>query len=208
MCRPTGRGCSGDAVTGREMVHSIVKVERGRVQVRRRPTVSAVAVPVSIRRVDHHASLTPPHRTGRAVFPHPALGRVSHAGMHRWPKMEAPKLKYPQLSEDDVRGEALRPSRRDLVPPPQKVPYTFVDVVIDRPVGHQPRAIGEVVRPPANNAIELVLRLIPRRLVTRTEDTPDASLDPLHRLLGWRGAQVPMAILPIPHRPKGVAQKG
>src|SRR5262249_25392940 len=83
---------------------SRVKGERGRVQVRRRPTVSALSGPVSIRRVDHHASLAPPHRTGRAVFPHPALGRVSHAGMHRWPKMEAPKLKYPQLSEDDVRG--------------------------------------------------------------------------------------------------------
>jgi hypothetical protein len=60
-----------------------VKGERGRVQVRRRPTVSALSGPVSIRRVDHHASLAPPHRTGRAVFPHPALGRVSHAGMRR-----------------------------------------------------------------------------------------------------------------------------
>jgi hypothetical protein len=39
-----------------------VKGERGRVQVRRRPTVSALSGPVSIRRVDHHAFLTPPHQ--------------------------------------------------------------------------------------------------------------------------------------------------
>src|SRR3972149_4334122 len=97
-------------------VFSRVKGERGRVQVWRRPTVSALSGPVSVRRVDHHASLAPPHRTGRAVFPHPALGRVSHPGMRRWRKMKAPKLEYAQLSEDDVRGEALRPSRRNLVP--------------------------------------------------------------------------------------------
>src|SRR2546426_10407522 len=37
--------------------HGRVKGERGRVQVRRRPTVSALSGPVSIRRKDHHASL-------------------------------------------------------------------------------------------------------------------------------------------------------
>src|SRR2546428_10634381 len=122
--------------------------------------------------------------------------------------MKAPQLEYAQLPEDQLRGVPLRPSRRDLVSPPQKVAYAIVNVVVDRLVGHEPRAIGEVVRPPAHRAVELVPHLIPRALVTRTEDLPDASLAPLHRLLGWRGPQVPMPILPIPHRPKGVAQKG
>ena len=45
-------------------------------------------------------------------------------------------------------------------------------------------------------------------MVARTEDLPDATLDPLHRLLGWRGSQVLIPILPVPHRPKGVAQEG
>jgi hypothetical protein len=45
--------------------------------------------------------------------------------------MKAPKLEHAQLSENDVRGEALRPSRRDLVPPPQKVPYPLPDVVFE-----------------------------------------------------------------------------
>src|SRR4030065_47631 len=75
-------------------VFSRVKGERGRVQVWRRPTVSALSGPVSIRRVDHHASLAPPHRTGRAVFPHPALGRVSHPGMRRRLTMTAPELTH------------------------------------------------------------------------------------------------------------------
>src|SRR2546425_622548 len=185
-----------------------VKGKRGRVQVRRRPTISALSGPVSVRRMDHHAFLAPPHRTGRAVCPHPALGRVSHPSMRRRLKREAPEPEYPQLPKDDVSGIALRPSRRDLVSPPQKVPRTFPDVVIDRPVGHEPCAVGEVVRPPAQYAIELVLHLAPRRLVARAEDLSDASLDPLDRLLGWRGPHVLMTILPVPHRPVGVAQKG
>ena len=31
------------------------------------------------------------------------------------------------------------------MPPPQELPNALVDVVIDRPVGHQPRAVGKVV---------------------------------------------------------------
>ncbi len=44
--------------------------------------------------------------------------------------MKAPELEHTQLPEDHVRGIALRPSRGDLVPPPQKVPHAIVDVVI------------------------------------------------------------------------------
>src|SRR5262249_39846843 len=142
---------------------------------------------VSIRRMAHHASLAPPHRTGRAVFPHPALGRVSHPSMRRWRKMKAPQLEHAQLSEDDVRGETLRPSRRDLVPPPQKVSYPFPDVVVDRPIRHEPRSVGEVLSPSAQYRIELRQHLFPRRLVCRTKDLPDASLDPRDRLHGWPG---------------------
>ena len=90
---------------------SRVRGERGRVQVRRRPTVSALSGPVSIRRMDHHAFLAPPHRTERAVLPHSALGRVSHAGMRRRPKTEASELKHPEFPKHDVIAKALRPPR-------------------------------------------------------------------------------------------------
>src|SRR5260370_14779168 len=122
--------------------------------------------------------------------------------------MKAPELKYPQLPEDDVLGKAPRPSRRDLVSPPQKVTDSVPAVMIDRSVGHEPRAVAEVVRPPAQHAVELLPHLVPRRLVARTAALPDASLARFHRLLGRRSPQVPVAILPIPHRPEGVAPKG
>ena len=123
--------------------------ERGRVQVRRRPTVSALSGPVSIRRVDHHVFLAPPHRTERAELPHSALGRVSHPGMRRRRISEAPELKHAEFAKHDVIAKALRPARRDLVPPSQKVLRALIDVVIHCPVGHQPGSIAEVVRPPS-----------------------------------------------------------
>src|SRR5713226_6748550 len=121
--------------------------------------------------------------------------------------MKAPELEDSQFPEDHVRGEALRPSRRDLAPPPQEVSHAFPDVVIDRPIPHEPTTIAEVVRPSAHHAVEILLHLVPRPLVARSEDLSDAPLDPLHRLLGWRSPQVPMPILPVPQRPEGVAQK-
>src|SRR6266852_3552768 len=121
--------------------------------------------------------------------------------------MKTPEPEYPQLPEDMVRGKAPRPARGDLVSPPQEMPRPVVDVVIDRPIGRVPRAIAEVVHPAAQRAVELADDHVPRRLVARTEDSPDAPLDPLDRLLGWRSPKVPMPILPVPHRPEGVAQK-
>src|SRR5712692_2485955 len=121
--------------------------------------------------------------------------------------MKAPKLEHAQLPEDDVRGEAPRPSRGDLVSPPQEVPCPFPDVVIDRPIRHEPCSVGEVASPAAQHAVEVRHDLFPRLLVCRTKDLPDASLDPLHRLLGRRGPKIPVAILPVAHRPEGVAQE-
>src|SRR5262245_18880790 len=91
---------------------------------------------------------------------------------------------------------------------PQKLPYAVVDIVINSSVRQKPRAVGKVVRPGAQYTIELALHLVPWRLVARPKDPPDASLDPLHCLLGWRGTQVPMSILPVPHRTEGVTPAG
>src|SRR3990172_1592751 len=121
--------------------------------------------------------------------------------------MKTPEPEHPQLPEDLVCGKAPRPARRDLVSPPQKVPRPVVDVVVDRPIGRVPCAVAEVARPPAQHAVEPGDDDVPRRLVARTKDLPDASLDPLDRLRGRCGPQIPVTILPVPHRPKGVAQK-
>src|SRR5574342_297207 len=98
-------------------------------------------------RRDNRPFPTPAHRTVRAIFPHTALGRVSHQGMRRRAQMEAPQLEHAHFPEDLLSGEALRPSRGDLMAPAQEVPHALVDIVIHRPVGHQASPIGEVVRP-------------------------------------------------------------
>jgi len=89
----------------------------------------------------------PAHRTGRAVFPHPALGRVSHRGMRKRPQMKAPKLEHPQLPEPPRRGEALRPSRGDLVPawPGCTVPLGVSGASVELPGSRQSPAprLGE-----------------------------------------------------------------
>src|SRR3989442_4665188 len=121
--------------------------------------------------------------------------------------MKAPEVKHDQLSEYHVRREATRPTRRDLEPQTQKVPCSFPDVVIDRPIRHEPRSVGEVAGPPAQYTVKVRHDLFPWLLVCRTKDLPDASLDPLHRPLGRHGPQVPVSILPVAHRTKGVAQE-
>jgi hypothetical protein len=83
---------------------------------------------------------TSAHRTGRAGFPHPALGRVSHRSRPRRPQMPAPAV-APQLPEDPLRGIAPRPARRDLVSSPQDVPHPLRDRLIHRPVRHPPRPV-------------------------------------------------------------------
>src|SRR3989442_15833936 len=98
--------------------------------------------------------------------------------MRRCLKIKAPQLEHAQLSEDLLRGEALRPSRGDLVSPPQKSTHALFDIVIHRPIRLEPRAVGEVVGPPAYHAVELALHLSPRAMVTWAENLPDASLDP------------------------------
>src|SRR6266545_3860102 len=104
--------------------------------------------------------------------------------------MKAPEPKDPKLLEHHLPRKAPRPARRDLVSPPQEMSRPFVDVVIDRPIGQVPCAVAKVVRPPAQQAVELPHDHVPRGLVARTKDSPDASLDPPDRLLGRRGPEI------------------
>jgi hypothetical protein len=64
--------------------------------------------------VPRDVSMHPPHSTGRAVSPHPALGRVSHYRMHSRPQVNPPKPEDAQFAEDNLGREAPRPARRSL----------------------------------------------------------------------------------------------
>ncbi len=89
----------------------------------------------------------PAHRTGRAVCPHPALGRVSHQGMRRRAQRNAPKLDHSQFPVDLLSGKALRPSRGDLVPawPWCRVPLGVSGALVEVPGSRQSPAprLGE-----------------------------------------------------------------
>jgi hypothetical protein len=69
------------------------------------------------------------HRTGRADFPHPALGQVSCAGMQ---PNDAPYLQDAVLTMQLLVAEASR-SRGQLVPPPQEVPRPVRHVDVHEP---------------------------------------------------------------------------
>jgi hypothetical protein len=93
--------------------------------------------------------------------------------------MKAPEPEHAQLPENPVNRKAPRPSRPDLVSAPQKVARALGDVVIHRPVGHQPGPVREVVGPTPQQAVELGHDVVPRSLIAGTKNPPDASLHPL-----------------------------
>jgi hypothetical protein len=61
--------------------------------------------------------------------------------------LHSTKPENPQLAEYHFIAEAAGATRWHLVAPPQKMPYAFLDVVVNRPIGRGPSAIAEVRRP-------------------------------------------------------------
>ena len=60
-----------------------------------------------------HRPFPPPaHRTLQAVFPHTALGRVSHPGMSRRRQADTAQREHPPRAEHPSQREAPRPSSR------------------------------------------------------------------------------------------------
>ncbi len=83
----------------------------------------------------------------------------------------------------------------------------LVDVVIRRPVGHQPRAVAEIARPAPQQMVQPDTHLIPRRDVAGDKYLPHSRLETLHALVGRTRPQIPMAVLAVVVRPEAVAQE-
>lgn len=92
-----------------------VEEERGDVQGQRR-LMRAASFVVALAEKPIAPFLLPAHRTGRADFPHPALGRVSRGDMRRHPPSTGGGRQYAQFAKHIVDGKlpASRPSH--LVP--------------------------------------------------------------------------------------------
>ncbi len=102
------------------------------------------------------------HRTGRAGFPHPALGQISPAGIR---PQEASQLDHAEVA---MHLDAPKPgcSGGQLVPPSQEVPRTCRDVDVhdaERRIGG---VVGEVARPSREALVELATDVLPALLAS------------------------------------------
>jgi len=104
----------------------------------------------------------PAHQTGQARFEHPAFRQTSPTSSRKSPEMPVTQAQHAQVPEHNRVREAGSAARRHLVAMPQEVPHAFIDVIIDRSIGHQPRPVTEVVRPPMQNSVESISHVRPR----------------------------------------------
>src|SRR5207249_10236098 len=93
-----------------------------------------------------------------------------------------------------------------LAPPAQEVTHAIIDVIVDGPIGHQPRAVAEVVRPAAQQTVQPVAYIRPRFLVAGDQQLIDLAFEPLDALPGGARAQVSAPFLAVVLRPKRIAK--
>src|SRR5437762_7188131 len=79
--------------------------------------------------------------------------------------------------------------------------------MIDRSIGHQPRPVAKVVRPPPQNAIEAIAYLRPRCDVVPHQQVSHFLPQPGNALLRRTRPQIHMTILPKTMRPERISQK-
>src|SRR3954468_7485259 len=104
-------------------------------------------------------------------------------------------------------AELPRASRGHLMSPRQEPANRFVDMVVSRPVGHQPRAVAEVARPATQEIVQPGAYVVPGRDIGRDHDLRHTHLEALHALRRRAGPQIPVTILPEVVRPEAVAQE-
>jgi len=112
------------------------------------------------------------------------------------------KSENTQFTENHVIREADGAPRLHLVASQQKMSHTLTHIVIDRLIGHQPRAIAEVSRPALQNAIEPSMYLLPGPYVAGYQNVLHFPPESGQTLLRRTGPQMPEAILPEVMRSK------
>ena len=109
-------------------------------------------------------------------FPSPLIKpdvRISRIRLSDWLHRQGPRRRrqvHASKTQDAEFPEDHRRRRTVRVPRPgtlcrlhEEVPHAVIDVIVDRPIGRQPRAVAEVRRPTAQQAVQLVAHLRPRR---------------------------------------------
>src|SRR4051794_38010669 len=91
--------------------------------------------------------------------------------------------------------------------PDQEVADPVVDVIVDRPVGREARAVAEVRGPTADQAVQAIAHLGPRSRVAGSQEVADLGREPAHALLRRARPEVPVAILAVAVRAERVAEE-
>lgn len=88
--------------------------------------------------------------------------------------MNVTRSKYATLTEYHVITEAVGALRLYLVATNQVASDAVIDMIVDRPVGNQSRAVAEVCAPTAQKPVQLVSHLRPWRLIAGNQDRGQA----------------------------------
>src|SRR5262245_29371680 len=83
------------------------------------------------------------------------------------------------------------------VPSDEECTHALADVEVDAAECRSARPVAEVVRPAAQTLVQLVAHLGPRSVVAWHQQLADLRLEPLHALLGWARAPIPLAVAPV-----------
>ena len=121
--------------------------------------------------------------------------------------MNPAEPQHAEVAEHHPIGVAPGAARRHLVTPNQEVADPVVDVIVDRPIGHEPRAVAEVRGPAAKQAVQAIAHLRPRSHVARNQEVADLGREPEHALLRRARPELPVAVLAIAVRTERIAKE-
>src|SRR5207247_812196 len=146
------------------------------------------------------ASPAAPHRSGREVFPHPALRRCSCGRCRGWVSTDAPsEAVYPEPGDPGVGADRAPSPPRLLSLLTVKERQSFMDVAVD--LGELLRGVAplEVIAPASQHRIELCDDIPdgPFQPGARRRDRFDLGPDTRHR-----AARRPLLAVPLPVPPR------
>src|ERR1700736_552840 len=123
---------------------------------------------------------------------------------------EIPKRAERRLGElmvDNLKGEPVCAAPCHFVPSGEEVTHALVDISVNRAECRSTRPVTEVVRPAEQRLVQRVAHFGPRIGVAGHQQITDLRLEPLHALLGWARAQIPLTITFVTVRSERVSQE-
>src|SRR6516165_8375639 len=121
--------------------------------------------------------------------------------------MNAAEMNDTEFAEHRASGVAASSAGSVSMPGHQERADPLLDMPVDGPIGHQFGAMAEVLRPAAQQSIELVAYIGPWSLVPGCQDLADLSLDPSDTFPRRTGAEIPMPSFTVVEHPERVAEE-